>query len=175
MLVSFIVIRGMFSVLPSSNLSATRHCHLKDGPALPRKPPSPFYQHVGQRMRMVRKQRDNLPMSVVADVAGVTEKHMSRLELGQYRVTLEQLYYVARGHALPISYFLQDVPEDPEELERQRVILKSDPRNWKPGASDEEEAALLALWRALESEEQKGHLLGLLESLVFEKGKGRGR
>ena len=124
-------------------------------------------------MRMVRKQKDGLAMSTVADVAGVTEKHMSRLELGQYRVTVEQLFRVARGHGLPISYFLQDAPEDPEELERQRVILKSDPRNWQPGSAEEREAALLALWRALESEEQKGHLLGLLESLVFSEKAGR--
>ncbi|GAB6040160.1 hypothetical protein JCM17961_08340 [Endothiovibrio diazotrophicus] len=124
---------------------------------------------------MVRTQREGVDMRVAGEAADVTDKHMSRLELGQYKVSVEQLYRLARAYALPVSFFLQGVPEDDDELERQRLLLKSDPRNWKPGAADEEEAALLALWRALESGEQREHLLGLLESLVFPERRKKGK
>lgn len=126
---------------------------------------------------MVRKQRPDVEAAKIAEAIGVSYKHMYRLETGETNVSAEDLFQLARGYALPVSFFFKDAPENEEDVERLRLLFKSDPRNWQPGTADEQEAALLALWRALESEGQRRNLLELLESLVFverEKGK-RGR
>jgi len=77
--------------------------------------PHPIDVHVGQRVRLRRKQRD-LSQGRLADALGLTFQQVQKYERGTNRVSASKLYEIARVLEVPVGFFYQglDDPSSPE-------------------------------------------------------------
>lgn len=123
-------------------------------------------KYVGQRLRILRKQRD-MSLEAVAEIIDVTQQQMSRYELGKQKLSADQLYQLARGFDMPVSWFFYGYQEDNQELQRLKTALHEDKSNYSSETSTEREQALVEAWRALPTQLQREKVLELLEVFGF--------
>jgi transcriptional regulator with XRE-family HTH domain len=82
---------------------------------MPRNQPSsaPQVASIGNRLRRLRKQRD-LTQADLARQIGIQQSDLSRMEKGEYRVSLDNLFKILSVFDLNISEFFGDQQGRPE-------------------------------------------------------------
>jgi transcriptional regulator with XRE-family HTH domain len=73
---------------------------------------------IGTRLRRLRKER-KLTQTELARQIGIQQSDLSRMEKGEYRVSLDNLMKILGVFELQISEFFNDAPARPEPAVRQ--------------------------------------------------------
>jgi len=73
--------------------------------------------NVGARLRMLRKGR-HLTQTELARQIGIQQSDLSRMEKGEYRVSLDNLFKILGAFDLEISDFFGDQPEPANAMSR---------------------------------------------------------
>jgi len=104
--------------------------------------------HVG---RLIREQRlaHGLSLLKAGEIIGLSQQQMSRVELGQTRIAVTQLYWLATAYRVSIDYFVSGYAAPEEELRRIRDVLGNRQAEWRSLTPDAQEDILLATLRAL--------------------------
>lgn len=127
-------------------------------------------QHIGDRLRKLR-QRLNLTLENVGEILDVSQQQVSRFELGQQRLSASQIYCLARGLNVPVSWFFREFPENGLEIARPRHLISENKTPWRVDSDKDMEVELLNMWRSLNTRQQEA-LITLLESFThFAKAK----
>ncbi len=122
--------------------------------------------HIGKRLRALRIKR-GVSLEVVAEIIEVSQQQVSRYELGRNRLSAAQIYRLARGFDIPVSWFFHGYEEHHEELGRLKIALKEDRGTWNVETKAETEQALIDAWQALPTDLQRQRVLALLEAFSF--------
>ncbi len=122
--------------------------------------------YIGKRLRALRVER-GASLDMVAEIIEVSQQQVSRYELGRNRLSAAQLYRLARGLDVPLSWFFQGFEENPDELGRLEIALKDDRGAWHVETTAETEQALMDAWHALPTDLQRRRVLALLEAFSF--------
>ncbi|HEB63701.1 MAG TPA: helix-turn-helix domain-containing protein [Gammaproteobacteria bacterium] len=122
--------------------------------------------YIGKRLRALRVER-KASLEMVAEIIEVSQQQVSRYELGHNRLSAAQLYRLARGLNVPLSWFFQGFEEKADELGRLEVALKEDRGTWHVETAAETEQALMDAWHALPTDLQRQRVLALLEAISF--------
>lgn len=72
-------------------------------------PTVPQAATIGSRLRKLRKQRQ-LTQAELARQIGIQQSDLSRMEKGEYRVSLDNLFKILRVFGVEVSEFLEDAP-----------------------------------------------------------------
>lgn len=124
--------------------------------------------HIGNRLRQLRESR-KLGQEDVGEILEVSLQQISRFETGAQRLRAAQLYMLARGLDVPVSWFYGGYKESDEEEARIKTFLKRESGSWQPATDPELEKSLLVAFRGLASQEQRQKLLSMVESFASEK------
>ena len=81
--------------------------------------PNPIDVHVGQRVRLRRKQR-GLSQGRLADALGLTFQQIQKYERGTNRVSASKLYGIAMVLGVPVGFFYEGL-DDPSSPVSQMV------------------------------------------------------
>ena len=73
-------------------------------------PSTPQVAVIGSRLRQLRKER-NLTQAELARQIGIQQSDLSRMEMGEYRVSLDNLFKILGAFDLEISDFFGEKPE----------------------------------------------------------------
>jgi transcriptional regulator with XRE-family HTH domain len=120
--------------------------------------------HVGLRLRRLRQQK-HYSLEQTAEWLDITRQQMSRLEHGQSRMNVVQLYQLARGFDVPFSWFVEDFVDDADERRWQETMVREERGAWSVSSPQDQQARLLALWDMLEPR-AKQKIIGLLEAMA---------
>lgn len=80
-------------------------------------PSTPQVAVIGSRLRRMRKER-NLTQADLARQIGIQQSDLSRMEKGEYRVSLDNLFKILGAFDLEISDFFGDQPEPASAMSR---------------------------------------------------------
>lgn len=128
--------------------------------------PQKLDAYVGKRLRALRTEQ-GISLDVLAEIIDVSYQQISRYELGMNRLGVSQLYRLARGLNVPISWFFQGFEEDSDELKRLKVALKEDKTAWHVETKPETKEALFNAWESLPTDLQRERMILLMESISF--------
>jgi transcriptional regulator with XRE-family HTH domain len=78
-------------------------------------------QLVGRKIRQLRKER-KLTQSQLASKIGVQQSDLSRMEKGEYRVSLDTLFKILAEFDLGIGEFFDDVGRSPVSVDDARLL-----------------------------------------------------
>ena len=123
---------------------------------------------VGSRLRILRESR-GLSLEAAGEILEVSQQQVSRYERGHHRLSAGQLYRLARGFDVPVSWFYEGYQETQEELDRLRLAVREERSQWRPATQSEQEQALLVAWRALPGAEQREAVQGLMEAFAMRR------
>ncbi|MBK9260009.1 MAG: helix-turn-helix transcriptional regulator [Polyangiaceae bacterium] len=84
--------------------------------------PEPYALKVGERLRMLRLER-NLSLAELADVSELSKGHLSSIEHGLAAITIQTILRVAKGLGLPPLYILT-FPADDERAHIMELVRK---------------------------------------------------
>ena len=71
----------------------------------------PIMIKVGQRIQKYRTQR-NLTQDQVAERAGISQKHLSRIEQGYHNPRFDMIIQIANALSIPIDALAKDMSDD---------------------------------------------------------------
>lgn len=131
-----------------------------------RKSVDPLDKHIGMRLRAIR-QAKNRSLSEAGELIDVSPQQISRVELGQQKLSATQLYRLGRGFGVPVNWFYNEYEEQAEELARLKLIMDEDPTAWEAGEESDEEKTLLTTWRLIAGSETRKALRKLMETIAF--------
>lgn len=94
-------------------------------------------QLVGPKIRKIRKER-KLTQTALASRIGIQQSDLSRMEKGEYRVSLDTLFKILAEFNVSISEFFDDVAK--ENMTPRDVRLVRDLKKLEPEARREVEA-----------------------------------
>jgi len=77
------------------------------------KSPNPIDLHVGKRIRL-RRMEIGVSQEKLGDALGITFQQVQKYEKGANRVGASRLQNIASALKVPVSYFFDDAPGDPE-------------------------------------------------------------
>ncbi len=80
-------------------------------------PTTPQVAVIGSRLRRLRKEHD-LTQADLARQIGIQQSDLSRMEKGEYRVSLDNLFKILGAFDLEISDFFGDQPEPANAMSR---------------------------------------------------------
>lgn len=127
----------------------------------------------GGRLRVLRESR-GLSLEAVGEILEVSQQQVSRYEHGHHRLSAGQIFRLARGFDVPVSWFFEGYQEKPEELHRLHLAVREDRNHWRAGTPPEAEQGLLVAWRALPDPAQREAVLRMLEAFSLQRpAKGR--
>ena len=66
---------------------------------------------IGQRIQKYRKQK-NLTQEQLAEITGISQKHISRLERGIHTPHFDMIIKIAKALDVPADAFIEDLSED---------------------------------------------------------------
>ncbi len=72
---------------------------------------NPIVVKVGQRIQKYRTQR-NLTQDQVAERAGISQKHLSRIEQGYHNPRFDMIIQIANALSIPIDALAKDMSDD---------------------------------------------------------------
>lgn len=72
-------------------------------------------QKIGKRIKMYREQKD-LTQEQVAEKAGISSKHLSRLEKGHHNPHFDMIIAIANALNVPTDAFAKDLSDDNLEV-----------------------------------------------------------
>lgn len=105
-------------------------------------------------------------MEQVAELIEVCQQQISRFELGKNRLSAAQLYRLARGLDVPVSWFFEGFKEAGDELTRVRNVVGGSRNTWQSSSEEDLAQALLSHWRALPNDRQRRKVVELVETLT---------
>ena len=122
--------------------------------------------HIGERLRILRKQR-GISLMKAGEIIEVSPQQASRLELAKNQMSASQLYRFTRGFNVPVMWFYEGFKEEPEELERLKVVIDENHANLSSNTSEDLDDALLTAWHAIPSKAQRKRVLAMIEGFAF--------
>jgi len=120
---------------------------------------------LGTRLKQLRIRR-KLSMAQVGEVLEVNPQQISRYESGQHRMTASALFRLARGLDMPLAWFFEGFQEESNELGRLRNVIREPREAYNPATDQDQEAALLSLWKSLPKAQQRQQIIHLMEAFV---------
>ncbi|MEM8878287.1 MAG: helix-turn-helix transcriptional regulator [Pseudomonadota bacterium] len=78
------------------------------------KKPNPIDVHVGARLRQRRVTR-GVSQERLGEQLGVTFQQIQKYEKGSNRIGASRLFEIARFLDIPVGYFYEGLPDDPEQ------------------------------------------------------------
>lgn len=127
--------------------------------------PDPLDLHLGVRLRRLRNRR-NFSMEQVAELIDVSQQQISRYELGKNRLSAVQLFRLARGLDVPVSWFFEGFKESGDELIRVRNVIGGNRADWQAATEEDLAQTLIAHWRALPNDRLRKKVVDLVETLA---------
>ena len=106
--------------------------------------------HVGRRIRE-RRIMLGLTQQQLAEMIGVSYQQAHKYERGISRVSAGRLFEIAHVLSAPITYFYEDVEEDPRQMMSHQRMLLAVARNVAEIRSEAQQEAVSQLVRALAS------------------------
>ena len=87
------------------------------------------FKKIGNRIQHYRQQR-NLTQSQLAELAGTSQKYISRIEVGYHSIKLETIAAIAKALQVSIGYLIADY--DNSEDESNLKLILDDIRGMTP-------------------------------------------
>lgn len=116
-------------------------------------------QLVGPKIRKIRKER-KLTQTALASRIGIQQSDLSRMEKGEYRVSLDTLFKILAEFNVSISEFFDDVAK--ENMTPRDVRLVRDLKKLEPEARREVEAFIN--FKKTQVEKSQGKRIGSAKS-----------
>jgi transcriptional regulator with XRE-family HTH domain len=87
-------------------------------------PITPHVKDIGDRLRRFRKER-GMTQSELAEQVGIQQSDLSRMEKGEYRVSLNNLFKLLKVFGVQLAEFFDEhhTPQTPGPLSREDMIL----------------------------------------------------
>ncbi len=101
------------------------------------------------------------------EIIEVSPQQASRLELAKNQMSASQLYRFTRGFNVSVTWFYEGYKEEPEELERLKVVIDENYANLSSNPGKNLDDALLTAWHALPSKDHKERVLAMIEGFAF--------
>jgi len=120
---------------------------------------------LGTKLKQLRI-RHKLSMAQIGEVLEVSPQQISRYESGQHRMTASALFRLARGLDMPLAWFFEGFQEGSDELGRLRNVIQAPREDYNPATRQDQEEALLSLWKSLPKAQQRQQIIQLLEAFV---------
>jgi transcriptional regulator with XRE-family HTH domain len=127
--------------------------------------PDPLDLHLGVRLRRLRNRRD-FSMEQVAELIDVSQQQISRYELAKNRLSAVQLFRLARGLGVPVSWFFEGFKESGDELIRVRNVVGENRNDWQISTEEDLAQELISHWRALPNDRLRKKVVDLVETLA---------
>lgn len=125
-------------------------------------------KYIGKRLKQLRESR-GLNQEAVGELLEVSLQQISRFENNKHSLSAAQLYQLARGLDVPMSWFSDGYKESDEEKARLKTFLKRDLKSWRPGTDQEEEQSLLVAFRRIATKKNRDTVIQVAEGFVAEK------
>ena len=122
-------------------------------------------RHIGLKLRRLRNNK-RYSLEQPAEWLDISKQQMSRLEQGKSRLSVGQLYVLARGFDVPFSWFVEGFVADAVNRQWQETMLGEARDQWRAVSDDNYAEQLIALWKMLDNRAAKTQLLGLLRALT---------
>lgn len=125
----------------------------------------PLDAHIGICLRRLRNKK-HYSLEQVGEWLNLSKQQVSRLEHGKSRLNVVQLFQLARGFNVPISWFFEEFQDSPEEIQWVGNMVREDRRVWQPVNAEDDAQKLLALWMMLKNPAIQKQIIQLLEAMV---------
>ncbi|MFK5987029.1 MAG: helix-turn-helix transcriptional regulator [Pseudomonadota bacterium] len=122
-------------------------------------------EHIGLCLRRLRN-RKHYSLEQVAEWLNLSKQQVSRLEHGKSRMSIVQLYQIARGFNIPISWFFEEFKDDINEVKWVSNMVREDRAQWQPSNKQDQTKKLLALWNMVDNQQLQQQIVHLLEAIT---------
>jgi len=122
-------------------------------------------EHIGLCLRRLRN-RKGYSLEKVAEWVDLSKQQVSRLEHGKSRLNVLQLYQLARGFNVPISWFYDDFKDEEDEIKWIGNMVREDRSQWLVSNQHDQTQKLLALWAMVDNQKLQVRVINLLEAVV---------
>jgi transcriptional regulator with XRE-family HTH domain len=102
--------------MPSEEGHSQKVPTVKESPAPNKKKPNPVDTHVGSRVRL-RRMMLGMSQEKLGERLGITFQQIQKYEKGTNRVGASRLQHIASVLQVPVSFFFEDAPGQPEGAE----------------------------------------------------------
>lgn len=127
----------------------------------------PLDIHIGLRLRRLRT-RKRLSLERVGEWLNLSKQQVSRFEQGQNRLSSLQLYQVARGLDIPVSWFYEGFEDASDEVAWVSTMVHEDRSRWLPTSKNDQAVQVAMLWKMLPTQRQREQVVRLLESFAVQ-------
>ncbi len=125
----------------------------------------PLDEHIGICLRRLRNKK-HYSLEQVGEWLNLSKQQVSRLEHGKSRLNVLQLYQLARGFNVPISWFFEEFHDSEDEIKWVGNMLREDRSIWQAVNIGDQTQKLLALWMMLDNPKIQQQIVHLLEAMV---------
>lgn len=122
-------------------------------------------EHIGLCLRRLRNQKQ-YSLEQVAEWLNISKQQVSRLEHGKNRMSIVQLYQIARGFNVPMSWFFEGFKDDSDEVKWISTMVREDRSQWVPSNKQDQSKKLLALWNMVDNKKLQLQIIHLLEAII---------
>lgn len=122
--------------------------------------------YAGLQLRRLRNKK-KYSLERVAEWLDLTKQQMSRLERGENRLSIVQLYQLSRGFNVPVSWFFEGFEDDADEVAWLGNMVGGDRSLWTASIAGDSTEKMLALWSMMPNHQMQKKAIRLLE-LMFE-------
>ena len=121
--------------------------------------------HIGMRLRQIRTQK-GYSLENLAEWMNVSKQQVSRIEHGKCRISVVQLFQLARGLDVPLSWFIDDFVDEQESTKWLENMVDADRSNWEASSQYDQSQQLLASWRMIDNYNSRRKLVELAAAIA---------
>ena len=121
--------------------------------------------HIGIRLRQIRTQK-GYSLENLAEWMNISKQQVSRIEHGKCRISVVQLFQLARGLDVPLSWFIDEFVDEEDSTKWLENMVGSDRSDWEASSDKDQSQQLLASWRMVGSREVRRKVVELAAAMA---------
>lgn len=96
----------------------------------------------------------------------ISKQQVSRIEHGKCRISVVQLFQLARGLDVPLSWFIDEFVDEEDSTKWLENMVGSDRSDWEASSDKDQSQQLLASWRMIGSREVRRKVVELAAAMA---------
>lgn len=121
--------------------------------------------HIGVRLRQIRTQK-GYSLENLAEWMNISKQQVSRIEHGKCRISVVQLFQLARGLDVPLSWFIDEFVDEEDSTKWLENMVGGDRSDWEASSDKDQSQQLLASWRMIDSREVRRKVVELAAAMA---------
>lgn len=126
--------------------------------------------HIGVRLRQIRTQK-GYSLENLAEWMNVSKQQVSRIEHGKCRISVVQLFQLARGLNVPLSWFTDEFVDEENATKWLENMVGADRSSWEASSETDQSRQLLASWRMIHSHDVRRKIVELVTAMARTQSK----